>query len=622
MSGPRRRGTVAPGEGWKRTIDELNETKPAATRAASGNWLLLALIAGALCGCAVAVAGATARPGDRGVAIGVALVGAALPLALALLCLWRRRDDRFAWLLVCAALAWTFLTLTRSDDSVLYSIGRTSIWLVEPLVVYLLLSFPSGRLTTGTDRRLFASMTLVAGLLYLPTAFLAPFPNPSPWAGCGTDCPANAFVVGHGAPALVDHFMRPLREVLTVVIFAAVAGLLVRRALRSAPMIRRAFAPIAVIAAYRALSVAAYDIGRAAGASGTVLDVFGWFFLVSLPLITIAFAAGLLGERLFVASALERLALSLKPHSSATELRSAMADALQDPSLRILYWVQGDPGRWVDETGWPVKHPEREAGRVSTEAVADGRRIAAIVHDDSLARDPALIQAATSYALTALENERLVGRLESSLEELSRSRARLVVVADQERRRIERNLHDGAQQRLVALRARLQLVAERLNGDSEAGAAAIQKLDEDVEATIDEVRSFARGVYPSLLVERGLAEALRAAGRSAPIPTIVDADRIGRYPPEIEATVYFACMEALQNVAKHARGARGAVISVSHNPHLRFEVRDDGTGFRPNDAGAGGLTNLRDRLAAVGGELEVESAPGRGTRVTGVIEGV
>ena len=249
--------------------------------------------------------------------------------------------------------------------------------------------------------------------------------------------------------------------------------------------------------------------------------------------------------------------------------------------------------------------------------------IAAIVHDDSLARDPALIQAATSYALTALENERLVGRLEASLEELSRSRARLVAVADQERRRIERDLHDGAQQRLVALRARLQLVAERLNGDSPAGAAAIQRLDEEVEATIDEVRSFARGVYPSLLVERGLAEALRAAGRSAPIPTIVDADRIGRYPPEIEATVYFACMEALQNVAKHARGARGAVISVSHNPHLRFEVRDDGAGFRPGDAGAGsGLTNLRDRLAAVGGALDVESAPGRGTRVTGVIGGL
>jgi signal transduction histidine kinase len=167
---------------------------------------------------------------------------------------------------------------------------------------------------------------------------------------------------------------------------------------------------------------------------------------------------------------------------------------------------------------------------------------------------------------------------------------------------------------------RLGLVAERLEDESPDSANAIRALEDQVEETIDEVRSFARGIYPSLLAERGLTEALRAAGRSAPVPTIVDAPSIGRYPPEIEATIYFSCMEALQNAAKHAHGATGVTISLSGKPYLRFAVSDDGSGFDTRSTNGGtGLTNLRDRLDAVGGELRVESVLGKGTRVTGVI---
>jgi signal transduction histidine kinase len=285
-----------------------------------------------------------------------------------------------------------------------------------------------------------------------------------------------------------------------------------------------------------------------------------------------------------------------------------------------VYWLRRDTAQWVDETGWPVTAPEAAEGRAVTEVTADGRRIAAIVHDEALAQDPALVQGAASYALTALENDRLVGQLRTSLEELSQSRTRIAAVGDRERRRIERDLHDGAQQRLVALRVRLGLVADRLDGDAPASADAVRELEGQVDETIDEVRSFARGIYPSLLAERGLTEALRAAGRSAPLPTIVDAASIGRYPPEIEATVYFSCMEALQNAAKHAEGATGVTIALAHNPHLRFVVSDDGSGFDPSHANGGaGITNMRDRLAAVGGDLHVESSPGHGTRISGVI---
>jgi signal transduction histidine kinase len=427
-------------------------------------------------------------------------------------------------------------------------------------------------------------------------------------------------MVTHGAESFIDEFVRPLREGLTVVLFAGVAAVLVQRARRGPPVMTRVLVPVAIVAIFRTFALGLYDALRGTGSSSGAVAVVGDIFMLSLALVTISFGLGLLDRRLFVAESLQRLTGRLRPHANAADLRAALADSLQDPSLEVVYWLSGDRGHWVDETGWPVKPPEPTDQRAVTEVSSDGRRVAAITHDPALSQDPALVQAAASYALNALENDRLVGRLRGSLEELSRSRTRIVAVGDRERRRIERDLHDGAQQRLVALRVRLELVAERLDADSPVSAGAIRDLETQVDETIDEVRSFARGIYPSLLAERGLTEALRAAGRSAPLPTIVDAPQIGRYAPEIEATVYFSCMEALQNAAKHAHGASGVTIKLAHNPHLRFEVSDDGSGFDVEHSSSGaGLTNLRDRLAAVGGELHVESRVGKGTRVRGVI---
>jgi signal transduction histidine kinase len=599
---------------------DITETTPPGRRTAAGIGLAL-VAAGSLLTVGTAILDATdsARP-DRAVAILVHVLCAALPIALGLFRLSKRKGDRFARLLIVTGLLWSVTTLAQSSDATLYSIGRTGAWLVEGMIVYLLLAFPEGRLTSRVERRLFQATLLLLALLYIPSALLAEFPTPSPWSGCDAQCPHNALLVGHGAESFVDDFVRPLRELFTVLIFAAVGAVLVRRARRGPPVMTRVLVPVAVVAVFRAVALAVYDALRGGGSTSGALEVVGLIFSLSLALVTISFAVGLLDRRLFVAEALQRLTGRLRSHASAADLRTALAEALEDPSLEVVYRLRGDPGQWVDETGWPVKPPAPSDGRAMTEVNADGRSVAAILHDVSLSQDPALVQAAASYALSALENDRLVGRLRASLEELSQSRARIVAVGDRDRRRIERDLHDGAQQRLVALRVRLGLVAERLDAEAPVSAGAIRELETQVEETIDEVRSFARGIYPSLLAERGLSEALRAAGRSAPLPTIVDAARIGRYAPEIEATVYFSCMEALQNAAKHAHGATGVTITVTHNPHLRFVVSDDGSGFDTEHAVTGvGITNLRDRLEAVGGELRVESSPGKGTRVSGMI---
>jgi signal transduction histidine kinase len=580
----------------------------------------LAALACALSAGAAVLIARDAAPDERVLSACVHVVSILLPVGVGLARLARRRDDRFARLLIATGLAWSVVSLAEASDETLYSIGRVAAWLVDPALIFLLLAFPSGRLERRVDRRLFAFSVAIAATLYVPTALLAPYPEPSPFATCGTDCPANAFIVTDALAGFVDDVVRPVREVMTVLVYAAVAVVLVRRLRGEATLIRRALVPVAVVAILRTVSLVVYLPFRAEDVDSLLADVLGWIWVASLALVSLAFGIGLLRERLFVANALERLTLGLRPHATAPQLREALAGALEDPSLRILYRVDGEPERWVDENGATAELPKAEPGRVVAEVSSGEQRIAAIGHDVSLARDPALVEAATSYALAALENERLVGELQASLDELSRSRSRLVAVADAERRRIERDLHDGAQQRLVALRARLELVAERLEAESPTSAEAVRALGGEVEGTIDEVRSFARGIYPSLLIQRGLAEALRAAGRSAPLPAVVDTDGIGRYPPEIEATVYFACMEALQNAAKHARGASGLVVSVTRNPHLRFEVRDDGEGFDPTAVSAGnGLTNMRDRLAAVGGALHVESAPGAGCVVSGVI---
>jgi len=197
------------------------------------------------------------------------------------------------------------------------------------------------------------------------------------------------------------------------------------------------------------------------------------------------------------------------------------------------------------------------------------------------------------------------------------SRARIQAAADHERRRIEHDLHDGAQQRLVTLRIKLELAAEQAADRGEGRAETLRALGREVDEALDEVRSLARGIYPAPLAARGLVEALRAAALRAALPSSVLAAGIGRYAREIESAAYFCCLEAMQNADKHAAGATAAVIELMDDGALTIEVRDDGGGFEVDGTASGvGFTSMRDRLAAVGGRLTIHSVPGRGTRVT------
>jgi signal transduction histidine kinase len=228
----------------------------------------------------------------------------------------------------------------------------------------------------------------------------------------------------------------------------------------------------------------------------------------------------------------------------------------------------------------------------------------------------------------ALHNVRLESALQASLEELQvrneqlqASRLRIVTAADEARRTIERNLHDGAQQHLVALAVKLGLARQLTGSDPATAEALLEELRSDVQATLTELRALAHGIYPPLLRDRGIAEALRTAANRAAISTEVAADGIGRYASEVEAAVYFCCLEGMQNAGKHAGDGAHATVSVTATAEeLMFTISDDGAGFEPAKVGEShGFVNMRDRLGAVGGSLEIDSAPNAGTRVRGTI---
>jgi len=204
------------------------------------------------------------------------------------------------------------------------------------------------------------------------------------------------------------------------------------------------------------------------------------------------------------------------------------------------------------------------------------------------------------------------------IEELRSSRRRLVAAQDDERRKIERNLHDGAQQQLVALAVQLKLARTMVERDPAKATALLDTLQGSATDALEDLRDLARGIYPPLLADKGLATALEAQARKAAVPVTVEADGVGRFPADVESAVYFSCLEALQNVAKYADAATARITLSDGSGELRFEIRDDGRGFDPSGTSYGtGLQGIADRLAALGGELVVTSAPGDGTAVAG-----
>jgi signal transduction histidine kinase len=326
--------------------------------------------------------------------------------------------------------------------------------------------------------------------------------------------------------------------------------------------------------------------------------------LLAVPAVVVTLAAidRLAGALRALARAL--LATRLAP---GDPVRQTLAESLGDRTLSIAYWL-ADRSAYVDEHGLPVSLPEPGSDRAWTAVDYGGRRVAAIIHDANLDASPELISAAAAGASLAIDNDRLKADLRARVEELRASRVRIVEAGDAARRRLERDLHDGAQQQLVALAIDLRILRSRLGSQAGPAAELIDDIDAKLATALAELRELARGIHPAILSDRGLEPALDALAARAPLPVRCEVALTGRPPGAVEAAAYFVVAEALTNVAKYAGATEATVRAFEDGEDVVVEVADDGVGGADPSRGSG-LRGLGDRVGALDGTLAVESPP-------------
>jgi signal transduction histidine kinase len=506
---------------------------------------------------------------------------------------WRRPDNRTGALMTAAGFAWFVSGLNTADDDVLYTIGITFDALFPVIAGHLVLAFPSGRLETRAERVVIGVGYFAGTVLQIPSLlFEEDFPR-------GV---TNLLVI-EPDQELSDVFDGVQFAVVLVVIAASMV-LLVRRWRGATGPQRRVLAPVLSIggAAFCVLGVAA-----GLDTVGATVDALERVALVLLAAVPFGFLAGLLRSRLAQAGRIAELVAELGQAPGPETVRAALAEALGDPSVELAYWLP-ESERFVDAHGRPVALPEGEW----TPVELHGRRIAAIRHDRTLADEPQLVGAAGAAAALALENQRLAAELRARIEDLRASRARLVSAGDAERRRLERNLHDGAQARMVGLAAKLGLAKHRAE-DPEL-AALLEESRVELMASLDELRAVARGLHPAVLTDRGLDAAVRGLAFRAPLPVDVEERIPDDLPAPVATALYYVVAEALTNVAKYAQASRATIAVRRDVADAVAEVTDDGVGGA-SAANGSGLEGLSDRVAALDGRLEVESPPGAGTLV-------
>jgi signal transduction histidine kinase len=474
-----------------------------------------------------------------------------------------------------------------------------SVWPV--VLLHLLLAFPGGSLVSRLDRvvvRILYAAFLFEALLALVSSVYESRVNVSP----------QVFDVVIGAAGF------------TYVAFLLVgSGLVVRRWLlggrarrRSISPLMLAMAPYVAFLLFYAAGILRYQIWHVpAGQVWEVTGVVSPLFLIAVPL---GFLIGLLRSGLDMSSVGD-LVVKLSGGLAPGQLQPALAEALHDPSLGVAYWLP-DQEWFADLEGNRLELPTPDSERAVRVLGDPDGLVAALVYDSSLVHEEQLVDAAAAAVRMALENARLQVQLRAQLEEVRQSRARLVEAADDERQRVERDLHDGAQQQLVTLLLSMQATkSEALRHSDPATAALIDLNIAELKQALDELRELAHGIHPTILTQAGLMPAIRSLTERCPIPVEVKGDLgDGRLAPPLEATLYFVVSEAITNAVKHSKGRRMSVSLGRSSGLAAIDVSDDGVGGADLSLGSG-LRGLNDRVAAVGGRLVITSDHRSGTTI-------
>ena len=551
----------------------------------------LALAAGP--GRSTTYAGSSAAGAVLTVCAGLGLIAAGLVICLA------RRPGRTGDLALLAGVCWFAPVWSAWQDGppLIPSIAMVAAGFTFPLIVHLVLTHPTGR-AGSTPARVLAAAVYVEALL--TTAALALFREPYFDPGCLANCTVNAFLV-RSLPTLAraveigDRWFTAAAAAAMIVVCAA-------RLARASWPARQRLLPVTVPAIGFAAAVAAHSVAlqRITVEDPFNAALFAIFAIGSaaVALLAIGLISGVARARA-ERRAVARIAARLDQAPAPGSLQSALAAALHDPGLQIAYWLPG-PQRYVDASGRVVPEPSATPGRAVTRLTRNERTIAAVSHSGAV---PGIESQIGPAIRLGLENERLQAELLAQLEELRASRARIVQTADSERRGLERNLHDGAQQRLLALSydIRLARAAAQADGDTPA-ETALARAASQTRDILEELRDLAHGIYPVVLAEAGIGPALATLADTAPLPVQILRAEHRRYPAPVEAAVYFAVAEAISDAAR--RGADHAAVSVTHEGgRLVVMVEDNGSGD------ASPMLAAADRIGALGGSL----APGTAT---------
>jgi signal transduction histidine kinase len=482
------------------------------------------------------------------------------------------------------------------------------------LILWLILEYQGERLG-DSGRWILASWGILAPALYGPWLLLHPtVVTPTALGACRANCPANPLSIGGAADRLAPLLSRlPNAWRIGAFVLLAVVFLRYLPTLRRSVAERNVMLPVLAIFSIWLLGSTVYGAVQLTDRQSQV--VF-WALYHGRAIFPLSFLAGLLAAEMFSVSSLRTVIRHLDSGSRPNE-EATLADALSDPAIKLAFWIPASD-QFVDADGVRVSPPAANSGRVMTEFRRGGQLIGGIISDAAIGRHPELLESAARVVSIAVDNRRLEGDLKTTRGYLSSSRAESAAATENQRRRIERDLHDSLQQELLAVDMRVQ-VARNLTQDV-ALRDRLAGISEDLALARQNVRDIARGLRPANILAQGLTPPLADAAQRAPIPVVFRSSGVGRYPAEVEEAIYFCCLEALQNAEKHAGPDANATIDIiGSDDALSFTVRDTGRGFDQTRAHGQGLRNMFERMNGIGGWLSIDSRVGRGTTISGGI---
>jgi signal transduction histidine kinase len=517
---------------------------------------------------------------------------------------WRRWPaNRLGLLFSIVGYAWLAPNVGYLPGALAFTLGNAIAWVYPAALGHLALAWPTGRLRSRFEFWVVVAVyTWDLGQSVVSMLFWNPGTT-----GCGPGCPANLLLVDGSSS--IENAFGTWSLIPSMAITATVLTLIIRHWQTARGWSRRSMTPLLWIS----FAVVAWSVTQTLAANLNL-----WPTSVALwdiaPLVLVTGPAVFVMSTLLARSARGAVGtaiVDLEPGSSPGQLRDALALAIGDSTLQLAFRRAAGTG-YADTQGQHFDLADLAPGRAVTPLTETAEAV--LIHDKVLEHEPQLVRLTASAASLALEHARLQAEVQAQLEQVRASRARIVEAGDAERRRLERDLHDGAQQRLVTLSLALAMARDRAAQADPALGALLESASKEAREAIAELRELARGIHPAVLTQTGLAGAVEALAERSPVPVTITEVPPRRFPAAVEATAYFVVSEALANVAKHSRASAARVTIRMLSDRLVVTVSDDGTGgAAPN--GGSGLRGLSDRVAAAGGRLHIDSPPGAGTRL-------